>query len=190
MVGISPAANSFLCCCKTCKGWAGALMLCVGSLEGRRCSRKELLVWLSGFFWRREPQEFAETQGVTFVLCLISEPCKSQNAGGWKSPQGHGGTSSPSLSPCRDGDSSHHLDREQGQKWGMCPNDWSLHIAVSSVTMNSFRDSRREELGGVILLGRTGLGSSWLFSSSNHHQTYLHKINNIEFCIFIAFFFY
>lgn len=43
------------------------------------------------------------------------------------------------------------------------------------------------DLGGVILVSRTGLGSSWLFSSSRHHQTYLYKINNIEFYIFIMF---
>lgn len=55
--------------------------------------RQEMLqVGASGFqgFMTEEKssKKFAETQGVTFVLCLISEPCKSQKPGGWKSPAG------------------------------------------------------------------------------------------------------
>lgn len=54
-----------------------------------------------------------------------------------KALQGHGvqpETSSPSLSPSRHGDSS------QGRKLG---NNWSLHIAVSSVTIQSFQGNSR-----------------------------------------------
>lgn len=78
---------------KHCKKWAGAellLMLCMGSLRKQEMLQTGASALAFRLLWwrRKAPRSLPKHGEWTSVLCLISEPCKSQNPGGWKSPPG------------------------------------------------------------------------------------------------------